>query len=150
MKKTAFLSIVAAVVIGFVLTSAWGQPDKPGGSAPATPFKGKVLFISCKGDSSGGGTLRNVSIKNFAGTEFMVGEEVSPSFWLAGHTVWISIADISHITEFKDLDEYAKAAKEFEATEEANQKRRADHAVEQLRRLREAGLPTKEKPDAQE
>jgi hypothetical protein len=154
MKKSAILSIVAAVVIGCVLTSARGQTSNRGKAAPDMPFKGKVLLVNSKSDD-GGVALRNFSIKTFGGTEFMVGEESDPDSWVTGHTAWIAVSDISHITEFKDIEEYTKAAREAEqkaeAEEEADQRRRADITAEQIRKLKAAaGEPTKEKPDTQE
>lgn len=115
MTKTAFLGIVAAVVIGCVLTSALGQTstNSRGNAAPDLPFKGKVLLVNSK-TGEGGGVLRNVSVKTYGGTEFLVGEESDPDNWVTGHTAWIAVSDIASLTEFKDLEDYAQAERKSE------------------------------------
>jgi len=153
MKKTAILSIVAAVVIGCLLTSARGQPNQRDKAARDMPFKGQALLVNVKSDPQHGTGLRNCSIKTFAGTEFIVGESIDPGSWLKGHTAWISLADIYQITEFKDGDNYTKATQEFEEEQkrrfEEDQKFRTDLNIENLRRLKDSqdDAPTEKEPE---
>jgi hypothetical protein len=118
MKKAAFVSL-AMVIAGCLLASAWGQgqqkaKDNEGKAAAGapSPFVGRVVVISSKGDGTGVALL-DPKIKKLGQADFLVGVagEIpnDPGAWAQGQMVWLPIDDCAQLVEFKNIDEVKKS-----------------------------------------
>jgi len=105
-----FWVIVVVVAVGVVAAARLAvnaQAPKP---APAeAPFKGKVVVFALKkhADAEKVIALQDPSIKRLGETDFLTGQMVgsSDANWRLGAVVWIPVADLSEVVEFKDLRE---------------------------------------------
>jgi hypothetical protein len=109
--STALLALTA-LSVPQQSTSA-EKSTKPGPADP--PLRGKYITITWKiGAQAGATTLKNVTLKQLGGRNFLTGEyatEVNEAFapW-KGVRSWIPVDDIVNITEFQDAEQVRKLA----------------------------------------
>ncbi|MBI1917659.1 MAG: hypothetical protein HYS12_23435 [Planctomycetes bacterium] len=104
-----FWAIVVIVAVGLTIAvrmAANAQAPKP--PAVEAPFKGKVVVFALKKDSEKSTALQEPSIKRLGEVDFLTGQvagSTAATDWRLGAVVWVPVADIGEMVEFKDLRE---------------------------------------------
>ncbi len=107
MSKRFWAILIVAVGLGVAARmAANAQPPKP--PAAEVPFKGKVVVFAHKKYAEKTIALQNPSIKRLGEVDFLTGQVAGSTDdrdWRVGAVVWIPVADIHEMVEFKDLRE---------------------------------------------
>jgi hypothetical protein len=97
----------------FAGASPAGEQGTGAKTEEAKEFAGKLLLVGTPGAPAGGWLVEGVRTRVLGGKSFLVGKiarrgEVDEP--VAGRTVWIATDHLTHVVEFKTLDEARKAS----------------------------------------
>src|SRR5437660_11092626 len=110
MSKRLWVSVVIVIVgLGVaVRMTAPAQAPKPA----EVPFKGKVVVFTPNKHEAATVALQGPSIKRLGELDFLTGQvagSTADGDWRVRAVLWIPLADIKEMVEFKDLREAKRA-----------------------------------------
>jgi hypothetical protein len=104
----AFVAVPLALVCSLSLRA---DPPQTAGQSDS-PFTGKIVVVTQRSNSSVGATLEDVHLRRIGDQTFIVGKGFAADEgkgWYNDRTVWVSLGDVSQVTEFEDRSDLLKA-----------------------------------------
>ena len=108
-RSWAVVAALAVALAAGARLAATGQGPKPEPKQPAAeaPFKGKVVLFALRKDPQKTTALQDARVRRLGEVDFLTGLVVGSSGgdWRINAVVWVPVADLYEVVEFKDLRE---------------------------------------------
>jgi hypothetical protein len=106
-RLLAYVILTAGLLTFGLLPRAGSQQQQKEAEGP---FEGKVLQIYVKGYQGPAATLEKVRVRQLGDRSFLVGKELpAPGERQSEATTWISVNEVTLITEYANRDQFRRA-----------------------------------------